>query len=270
MMRSAHAILLAPFTTPLAAMPSRLSIEPNKMLHLSFHRVSLLLLAITTGSTLQAQAPSIQITPSQETGWQQLSEPDFVRVNGDDKTLVWDGTVAYGSGLPIGVTRTKDIIENFELLIQWRHMTSAGNSGVFAWVDPSALENLPPGELPKSGIEVQMLDHGYIEKYKQSTGRDPDFFTTNGDIFAVGKSTMKPFPPLSPNGSRSFPKKKMSKGVGEWNQYYVRGINGEIRLWVNGEEVSGGRECNPRSGYLCLESEGAPIEFREIYLRKLP
>ena len=52
---------------------------------------------------------------------------------------------------------------------------------------------------------------------------------------------MKPFPPLSPDGSRSFPRKELSKGVGEWNHYYVRAINGEIRLWVNGEEVSGGR-----------------------------
>ncbi len=240
------------------------------MMRPSLHLISFVAFALVADSALRAQSPTIQITPSPQTGWQQLSEADFVRVNGDEKTLVWDGTVAYGSGLPIGVTRTKELIENFELLIQWRHMTSAGNSGVFAWVDPAALENLPPGELPKSGIEVQMLDHGYIEKYRKSTGRDPDFFTTNGDIFAVGKSTMKPFPPLSPNGSRSFPKKNLSKGFGEWNQYYVRGINGEIRLWVNGEEVSGGSDCNPGSGYLCLESEGAPIEFREIYLRRLP
>ncbi len=167
-------------------------------------------------------------------------------MNGDDTTLVWEGNLAKGSGLPIGVTRTKETVENFELLIQWRHLTPAGNSGVFAWVSPEALADLPPGELPKSGIEIQMLDHGYIDYYKKSTGREPDFFTTNGDVFAVGSSSMKPFPPTSPNGSRSFPKRQLSKGVGEWNQYYVRGINGEIRLWVNGEEVSGGSDCHPR------------------------
>ena len=69
---------------------------------------------------------------------------------------------------------------------------------------------------------------------------------------------MKPFPPTSPNGERSFPRKKLSKGVGEWNHYYIRAINGEVRLWVNGEEVSGGNDCDPRTGYLCLESEGRP------------
>ena len=81
---------------------------------------------------------------------------------------------------------------------------------------------------------------------------------------------MKPFPPISPNGRRSFPTEDRTRGVGEWNHYYIRAINGEVRLWVNGREVSGGAECNPRTGYLCLESEGSPIEFRGLRLRELP
>ena len=56
---------------------------------------------------------------------------------------------------------------------------------------------------------------------------------------------MTPFAPVSPDGHRSFPSKHLSKGVGEWNHYYVRCINGEVRLWVNGEEVSGGTGCEP-------------------------
>ncbi len=79
---------------------------------------------------------------------------------------------------------------------------------------------------------------------------------------------MKPFAP--DNGVRRFPRKNLSKGVGEWNHYYVRCINGEVRLWVNGEEVSGGADCEPRTGYLCLESEGAPIEFKNLRIRELP
>ena len=62
----------------------------------------------------------------------------------------------------------------------------------------------------------------------------------------------------------------LSKGAGEWNHYYIRCINGEVRLWVNGEEVSGGTDCNPRTGFLCLESEGAPIEFKNLRIRELP
>jgi hypothetical protein len=81
---------------------------------------------------------------------------------------------------------------------------------------------------------------------------------------------MKPFPPVSPGGERSFPRKNLSRGVGEWNHYYVRAINGEVRLWVNGEEVSGGTGIRPAWGYLCLESEGAPVEFKDIRMRELP
>jgi len=39
-------------------------------------------------------------------------------------------------------------------------------------------------------------------------------------------------------------------------------INGEVRLWGNGEEVSGGTKISPASGYFCLESEVAPVEFK--------
>jgi hypothetical protein len=158
----------------------------------------------------------------------------------------------------------------------WRELfepdfvSSGGNSGVFVWASEEALTDLKPGSLPPGGIEVQVLDHGYAEQFEQRTGQKPDWFTTNGDVFPVGTSTMTPFEPHAPNGQRSFPRKNLSKGVNEWNHYYVRAINGEVRLWVNGEEVSGGTDCEPRSGFLCLESEGAPVEFKHVRIRELP
>jgi hypothetical protein len=204
-------------------------------------------------------------------GWRTLGPDSFAAVNGDADTWKWDGDLLRSTGVPIGVLRTRDQFTNFELVIEWRHLKPAGNSGVFAWVPPIALEGLAPGQLPKGGIEVQMLDHGYHEYYAQrSGGKRGTFFTTNGDIFAVGTSKLEPFEPRSPDGSRSFPRAERSRGAGEWNHYYVRGINGEIRLWVNGEEVSGGRGAEPRSGYFCLEAEGSPIEFRNIRVRELP
>jgi len=203
-------------------------------------------------------------------GWRTLGPDDFAPVNGYPDTWTWKGDVLVSTGVPIGVMRTRDIFVNFELVVEWRHLQPAGNSGVFAWVPMKALENLPPGRLPRWGVEVQMLDHGYREWYRQESGGKPDgWFTTHGDIFAVGNTKLEPFPPLSPDGSRSFPRAERSRGAGEWNHYYVRGINGEIRLWVNGEEVSGGRNADPRAGFLCLEAEGAPIEFRNIRVREL-
>lgn len=203
-------------------------------------------------------------------GWKVLWEEDFVDVNGDEDTWTFKDGVIYCTGKPIGVRRTKEQYTNFELVYEWCHRQKGGNSGSFIWVPEEVLVDLPKNKLPGAGIEVQVLDHGYTELYKERTGKDPDWFTTNGDIFPVGKSTMKPFPPVSPNGQRSFPRKNLSKGVDEWNHYYVRAINGEVRLWVNGEEVSGGNECNPRTGYICLEAEGAPVEFRNLRIRVLP
>ncbi len=203
-------------------------------------------------------------------GWRTLGDADFVDVNGVPDTWVWKGDLIVSTGVPIGVRRTRQKFTNFELVVEWRHLKAAGNSGVFAWVPEEAVAQLKPGELPPGGIEVQMLDHGYRDRYEKESGKKGDWFTTNGDIFAVGKSTLTPFPPLSPDGSRSYPRKDLSRGVGEWNHYYVRAINGEIRLWVNGEEVSGGTGANPRTGYLCLEAEGSPIEFRGLRIRELP
>jgi hypothetical protein len=202
-------------------------------------------------------------------GWTALGEADFENVNCDKDTWTWKDAQAHCTGKPVGVVRSKKQYANFELVLQWRHLKSAGNSGVFLWSPEESLAALKPGALPQ-GIEVQVLDHGYAEQYEKREGKKPDWFTTHGDVFPVGKSKMKPFPPVSPNGQRSFPRKSLSKGVGEWNHYYIRAINGEVRLWVNGEEVSGGTSCDPKSGYLCLESEGSPVEFKNIRLRELP
>jgi hypothetical protein len=226
--------------------------------------------ALPMHSSAPQSAPPRAFIDGTGPGWRTLTEADFADVNGDPDTWVWKGDLLLGSGMPIGVMRTTRKFTNFELVIEWRHLRAAGNSGVFAWVPEEALAKLPPGKLPAGGIEVQMLDHGYRELHEKRSGKKGDWFTTNGDIFAVGKSKLSPFAPLSPDGSRSFPRKDLSHGVNEWNHYYVRGINGEVRLWVNGEEVSGGNGAEPRTGFLCLEAEGSPIEFRNIRVRELP
>jgi hypothetical protein len=205
-----------------------------------------------------------------EPGWRTLHDNDFVGVNGDANTWTWQSGVLRCSGTPIGVLRTRELFTNFEALVEWRHLRSGGNSGLFVWVPREALVGLPPGKLPGTGIEVQMLDHGYRQQYEAETGKKGDWFTSNGDVFPVGTSKLTPFEPRSPSGERSFPRKELSHGAGQWNHYYVRGINGELRLWVNGEEVSGGRGAQPRTGHLCLESEGSPVEFRNIRIRTLP
>lgn len=205
-------------------------------------------------------------------GFVTLGEKDFVKVNSADDTWSWKDGVLYCTGKPLSVMRTAKMYTNVEISIEWNHREKGGNSGLFVWSDKDVIDKMTEAGKPglPSGIEVQMLDLGYEEKFKKGNpNRDSSWFTSHGDVFPV-RQKMKPFPPLSPNGSRSFPSEERVRPHNHWNHYYVRCINGEVRLWVNGKEVSGGNNCSTTTGYLCLEAEGSPIEFRNLRLRELP
>ncbi len=176
---------------------------------------------------------------------------------------VRDGVI-HCTGFPTGALRTERQYENFILEAEWRHLSRGGNSGVFIWGTPIAA----PGVPFLRGIEVQVLDHGFTAQYEKASGKPADWFTTHGDVFPIHGATMKPFG--RHNGMRSFPSAERSKGTPEWNHYRIVCSNGVIRLSVNGQEVSGGEDCNYRKGYLALESEGAPVEFRNLRLKELP
>ncbi|QEH36118.1 hypothetical protein OJF2_46780 [Aquisphaera giovannonii] len=238
-------------------------------------------LGLLAGLTIVAWAPGVppafgdDLIPAatidgEGPGWRALGPEDFEDVNLGADAWTWKDGLGHCRGTPVGVIRTRKQVTNFELVAQWRHLAPGGNSGIFVWAPAKALEGLKPGHLPPGGIEVQVLDNGYTEQFEKQTGKKADWFTTHGDVFPVGTSKMNPFPPLSPDGSRSFPRERRSLGVGRWNHYYVRAVNGEIRLWVNGKEVSGGDRCEPASGFLCLESEGSPVEFKGLRIRELP
>ena len=227
----------------------------------------------TTGSEA-AVDQTVQDEPvpptGNEPGWQVLTGKDFLNVNCREDTWRWELGHAYCTGKPTGVIRYREPLRDFELLLEWKHKKKGGNSGVFVWATPESIAKLAAGHgrLPH-GIEVQVLDLGYAELYEKAYKKPSDWFTSHGDVFPVGPLKMRPFPPVAPNGKRSFPSKETTKGINQWNHYYVRAVDGEVRLWVNGEEVSGGDSISPASGYLCLESEGAPVEFKNIRLRKL-
>jgi hypothetical protein len=232
----------------------------------------------------EGAAPSQETLKGQGPGWRKLTEADFENVNCDPDTWTWKDGLVQCTGKPVGVIRTKQEFTNFELVAEWRHLKPAGNSGIFLWATAEGMKDLKPNSLPKVGIEVQVLDLGYETNWEKSKGKPSDWFTSHGDVFPVGGSTMKAITPQitytredgttyvvgKPDSKRSFPTKRITKGAGEWNHYYVRAVNGEVELWVNGEKVNGGKECEPRKGFLCLESEGSPVEFRGLRIHELP
>ena len=231
---------------------------------------ALLFSILASFAPLGAQPAIRAVMDDTQPGFRDLTAQDFAKVNSADDTWTWKDGSLHCSGQPVSVIRTAKPVRNFELVVEWCHLKPAGNSGVFVWATPASIEKLTTEAKPglPEGIEVQVLDPAFTGRMA-AAGKKTDWFTTHGDVFAVGVK-LTPFPPLSPNGSRSFPRQERVKPSGEWNHYYIRAINGEIRLWVNGEEVSGGTAAEPAQGYLCLESEGSPIVFRKLRIRELP
>jgi Domain of Unknown Function (DUF1080) len=183
---------------------------------------------------------------------------NWVNVNCAPETWTAQGDVIHCTGHPTGALRTPRQYENFILELDWRFLKPAGNSGVFIWGSPIAA----PGAPFLRAIEVQVLDNAFNIPGKN------EWYTTHGDVFPIWGDTMKPI--HKGNGMRCFPTEERSKSSPEWNHYRIVGNNGTLRLSVNGKEVSGGDDIVWRKGYLALESEGAPVEFRNIRIQELP
>jgi hypothetical protein len=185
----------------------------------------------------------------------------WIPVNVAPETFSVKNGMIHCTGIPTGTMRTERMYENFIIELEWRHMKPGGNSGLFLWGDPISAAGTPFSR----GIEVQILDPGYGEG---NPARNVSF-TTHGDIFPIHGAKMTPLGRVS-KGGRAFPTEDRTKPSPEWNHYRVVATNGTVSLSVNGKEVSTSKDCIPRKGYLCLESEGSEIHFRNIRIKELP
>jgi hypothetical protein len=188
------------------------------------------------------------------TGW--------VNVNCFDDTFVAREGMLYCTGTPTGFIRTDRMYENYVLDFDWKHEATEGNAGLFVWSDPvpSSAQNM----FPRS-IEVQIM---LTPDVKDKEGRL--LYTGQGDVFSIWGSKMTPLRPHPAGWERTLPSERVTKGAGEWNHYKVTCDRGNITVEINGREVSGAKDVSPRTGYICLESEGSPIWFKDLCVRELP
>lgn len=188
------------------------------------------------------------------TGW--------VDVNTSPETWYVKDGMLICKGKPIGVMRSDRQYENFLLHVEWRHMEPGGNSGIFAWSDAKPFGN----RLPK-GLEIQMLELDWVKLHTRKGKQPPPIAYVHGELFGAGglKAT-----PDNPRGSRSKSLENRCKGRGEWNTYDVVCVDGVVKLSVNGKFVNGIRNSQYKKGYLCLESEGSEIHFRNLKIMELP
>ncbi len=186
---------------------------------------------------------------------------NWIQVNTEAETWKVKGNELICSGHPIGVIRSEKRYENFLLHIEWKHMEPGGNSGTFVWSDAEPGDNRLP-----NGVEVQMLELDWV-KLNTRDGKTPPVAYVHGEIFGVGGVETVPD---NPRGRRSKSVENRCKGKGEWNTYEVVCVDGTIKLSVNGKFVNGISKSTKKEGFICLESEGAEIHFRNIRIIQLP
>lgn len=180
---------------------------------------------------------------------------NWVLTNTAPETWTVKDSMLVCSGKPYGEIRTRKMYQNFVFEVEWRHLVPGGNAGIFLWAD-----DIPSRGVPfHRGIEVQILEHAYGNTLSH---------TTHGDIFPIHGAKMTP--DNGRGGSRAFPTEMRGRPAPEWNHYRITCNDGAVTLELNGKKVTSGSNCTPKKGYLCLESEGGIVHYRNVRIRKLP
>lgn len=147
-------------------------------------------------------------------------------------------------GKNVGYIRTVDRYANYHLHVEWRWPEKPSNSGVL-------LHRQGPDTSFPNCIEAQLANGSAGDLVMMSGGA----LTVDGKRivakkFAVAKKKMK----------------SNEKPAGQWNAYDIVCNGGSITIMVNGQKQNGGVEAKPASGHIALQSEGSPIEFRNVYV----
>jgi len=150
-----------------------------------------------------------------------------------------DGVLT-NTGRPRGYLCTEKEYTNYVLRLQMRHLAK-GNCGVL-------LRKVGPDKVWPRSIEAQ--------------GQ----YRAMGDIWNIDKFPMK----VDLSRTRGRHTRKLhptnEKEVGGWNEYEIYLNKGELRIYVNGLLQNTATECWETPGKICLQSEGSPVEFRNIVL----
>ncbi len=177
------------------------------------------------------------------TGWVRFVPDATVDVND-----VWRirGNAIYCKGQPNGYMRTEKKYKNYHLHVEWRWPEEPTNSGVL-------LHAQGPEQVWPVCIECQL-----------QAGNAGDFVLIGGPGITVDgvdrQNVDKQFVVIDKMAPTS------EKPAGQWNSYDINCKGGSISCYVNGVLQNEGTKATLKSGWICLQSEGSPIEFRNIYI----
>lgn len=167
----------------------------------------------------------------------------------EDTFSVADGVLCC-TGRPAGYLHTTKKFTNYNLKLQWRWPkgSTPGNNGVLIRVHEG--EHFHGNVWPRS-IEAQLAHRNA------------------GDIWNIGEFPMKVATERT-EGRRTVKENLCNeRPLGEWNDYEVVVNGGVITLIVNGLVQNRATGAKVMTGPIALQSEGAPIEYRNIRLIEL-
>jgi hypothetical protein len=173
----------------------------------------------------------------------------FVPDPAHDVTKTWsikDGLIRC-EGQPAGYMCTEKDYVNYLFHVEWRWPEKGGNSGVLVHTTGKDMV------WPKS-LECQL-----------ASGSAGDFWVIGG--IEVAEHT-KGGDRVRGRNVRKL-KESSEKPIGQWNAYDIVCKDDWVVVLVNGVLQNIGSKCSDKSGKICLQSEGTPIEFRNIYLEPL-
>ncbi len=176
------------------------------------------------------------------TGWEFIIENDSVDVN-----EVWSiqNGIIHCKGIPNGYMRTVSDYADYILYLQWRWSEKESNSGVLLHIQE-------PDQVWPNCIECQL-----------QAGNAGDFVIMgNGEITVGGEKFIN----TRRFGRIQKKQESTEKAVGEWNSYKIICQNNMITCYVNDVLQNEGTEAFVSKGKIGLQSEGGPVEFRNIHL----
>jgi len=193
-----------------------------------------LLFAVLAATVLSGCGQPTKIFNDQNLdGWSGFLENPDMR-----PAIIWsirDGVLRC-DGKPKGYILTDKEYSNYKLHVEWRWPEEPTNSGVFLHV--SGTDKIWPAT-----IEAQL-------KYQHA-----------GDFVALGGTG---FAELKEGRVLAKKHKTNEKEPGQWNVYEIICKGDTITLYVNGRLQNKATKTTVSSGKIGLQSEGGPIEFRNI------
>ena len=191
-----------------------------------------------------------------------LNDWNYFLVDGVKKEDVFSFTDEgnlYCKGKPFGYLCTKEKYRDFKLTVQWRwpEGVEPTNSGVFLRINEES-----KGFLPRC-IESQLAHKNAGDLWAFHgmglAGFDKARFTHNApgnDVTGEARGISKLV--------------DAERAPGRWNTYEILCQGGTIVVSVNGTIVNWTQDVEDVAGAVGLQSEGGPIEFRNMWLTPLP